>query len=204
MKGADTRQRILDAAASLIQVRGFHATSVGDILTTAGVTKGTLYHHFESKEQLGLEILRRGREGFMSFLDAAFGVEDPEDALERFFAAALRKHDDTGFKGGCLWGNTALEMSDTNPEYTDRVREVFDEWIGKVAAVISAGQTAGRFRTDRGARDLARVVVSTVEGGIMLSRLSKADGPFRACLDSLRVMLKSSGGRRGSHRRKAE
>lgn len=201
---SDTKQRILDAATALVHVRGFGATSVGDILKAAGVTKGTLYHYFESKDDLGLEILRRDREAFMAFLDQAFGVKDPEEALDRFFTAALCKHGDTGFTGGCLWGNTALEMSDANPEYTALVREVFDEWIGKIGKVIAAGQKAGVFRTDREAHDLAHVVVSAVEGGIMLSRLSKSDEPFRACLDSLRAMLKNTGSKRGSCGRKVK
>lgn len=203
MKETSTRERILDAAEALIQVRGFGATSTGDILKTAGVTKGTLYHHFASKDELGLELLRRDRQRFMALLDDSLADTAPEVALENFFAAALRKHNDTGFVGGCLWGNTALEMGDANPAYRALVREVFDEWVGKIAAVLESGQAAGCFRADRKADELARVVVGAIEGGIMFSRLSKTDHPFRTCLDSLRVLLKETGGRVGSRRRSA-
>jgi TetR/AcrR family transcriptional repressor of nem operon len=66
---------------------------------------------------------------------------------------------------------------------------VFQKWTGRLAAVILAGQQAGQFRADIPADKLAQMIVSTVEGGIMLSRLQKEEGPLKACLDSLKTFL---------------
>jgi len=80
-------------------------------------------------------------------------------------------------------------MSDSSPVYAEFVGKVFEEWIGRIEQVIQSGQQAGQFRSDRSAGELARLVVAGIEGGIMMSRLTKQDGPFKSCLDSLRALL---------------
>lgn len=190
MYGAQiTRERLLDETVRLVQRQGFGPTSVNEVLQAAGVKKGTLYYHFPGKEELGLAVLERARDDFLAFLDSALAGSTPMESLERFFKAALHKHRKTGFVGGCLWGNTALETSDSNPAYAGLVAQVFDEWICRIERVIHSGQQAGQIRTDRRAAELAHLVVACIEGGIMMSRLTKQDGPLRNCLESLRVLL---------------
>lgn len=185
-----TRERILSEAAGLVQHKGFTSTSISDILSASGITKGTLYYHFASKEELGLAILERDRDDFLVFLDSVLADGTPLEALERLFSAALEKHRQAKFVGGCLWGNTALEMSDTDPAYSQIVEQVFNDWIDRIQQVIRAGQKAGEIRSDILAVNLARIVVSTIEGGIMLSRLSKQEAPFKNCLKTLSLMLR--------------
>ena len=184
-----TRDRLLNETARLVERRGFGSTSVNDVLQAAGIKKGTLYYHFPAKDELGLAVLERARGDFFAFLDSALAAPTPMEALERFFKAALRTHRKTGFVGGCLWGNTALEMSDSSPAYTAFVGKVFEEWTCRIERVIHSGQEAGQIRTDQPAVELARLVVAGIEGGIMMSRLTKQDGPLRSCLESLRVLL---------------
>lgn len=188
-RGDVTRERLLIETERLVHRHGFSRTSVSTVLRAAGVKKGALYHHFHGKDNLGLAVLDRDRQGFMAFLDSAFSVPSPLEGLDRFFAAVLQKHRETGFIGGCLWGNTALEMSDSSPAHTEIVAKVFDEWISRMERVIRAGQKAGQIRRDLPSDDLACFAVATIEGGIMMSRLRKHEGPFRSCLDSLRALL---------------
>jgi TetR/AcrR family transcriptional repressor of nem operon len=187
-----TRDRLIDAAYELARRKGFDRTSVAEVMEAADVGKGSLYHHFPDKDSLGLAVLERDREVFMAMIDDCLAVPMPLEGLDRFFATALAKHREARFVGGCLWGNTALEMSDSNPAYARLVTEVFDEWIAKLADTIRAGQGRGSIRADFPATDLARSVVATIEGGIMLSRLTKEEAPLRASLASLRAMLTAS------------
>ncbi len=184
-----TRERVLNETARLVERQGFGPTSINDVLHAAGIKKGTLYHHFPGKDELGLAVLERARDDFLLFLDSSLAAPTPMEALEQFFKAALEKHRKTAFVGGCLWGNTALEMSDTSPAYTAFVEKVFDEWICRIERVIRSGQEAGQIRKDRSASELARLVIASIEGGIMMSRLRKQDGPLRSCQESLRVLL---------------
>ncbi|MGO8688824.1 MAG: TetR/AcrR family transcriptional regulator [Thermoguttaceae bacterium] len=191
-KGDITKERLLREATRLVQRKGFGDTSVSDLLAAAGATKGSLYFHFPGKEDLGLALLGRARTGFLEFLKNALAGPTPWVRLTSFFAAALAKHRSARFVGGCLWGNTALEMSDKNPRYAAQVGGVFDEWIALLEGVIRAGQVAGEIRDDMAADDLARFVVSAIEGGIMLSRLKKEERPLKTCFDSLKLFLRAT------------
>lgn len=188
-KGELTRNHILDEAAQVFNRQGFAATTVTDILAATGATKGNLYFHFSGMEEIGLEVLRRAGEGFRQFLDAALQGPSPGASLDNFFHSALEIHRSTGFVGGCLFGNTALETSDTAPEFLAQVSEVFTAWTGRLGQTVAAAQAAGQLRADLPADWLAELVVAAVEGAIMQSRMQKDDGPLTRALETLRTLL---------------
>jgi len=188
-KGRKTRESLIQAAAKLARVKGFARTSVQEVMDEAGAGKGSFYHHFESKDALGLAVLERERASFMEMLDSCFKEEKGLEALECFFRVSLEVHGGKGLTGGCLWGNTALEMSDNNPAYAEPVDEVFHEWTGKLQQAIREAQAGGRIRRDLPDDGLAVLVVAAIEGGIMMSRLRKDETPLRSCLDMLRKLL---------------
>lgn len=201
-KGERTRDHILGEAGRLIGRKGIGATSVGEILAAAGVHKGSLYFHFRDKEEIGSEVIRRAAARFMEFIDISLTGASPRIALENFLASALAFHRETGFVGGCLFGNTALETSDTVPGLAALVDEVFVAWTDRVARVIADGQRAGEFRDDVPARDLAQQAVATLEGGILLSRLRKNPAPLSSCIETLKVFLRPAGHARRDRKRR--
>jgi len=190
-KGERTREHILGKASRLIQRKGIGATSVGEILAAAGVHKGSLYFHFQDKEEIGREVIRQAADRFLCFVDDSLSGPTPRKALDNFFAAALAYHRGTGFVGGCLFGNTALETSDADPGLAALVDEVFVAWIDRIVLVVAAGQRAGEFRNDMTALDLAQQVVATLEGGIMLARLRKKAAPLESCIENLKIFLRA-------------
>lgn len=200
-KGERTRDHILGEASRLIQRKGIGATSVSEILAASGVHKGSLYFHFQDKEEIGREVIRQAAARFLGFVDRSLNGATPRIALESFFAAALAFHQGTGFNGGCLFGNTALETSDADPGLAALVDEVFVAWIDRIARVIAAGQRIGEFRDDLTALDLAQQVVATLEGGIMLSRLRKKAAPLKTSIETLKIFLRSAGPARGGRPR---
>ena len=174
----------------MARVKGFDRTSVQEVMDEAGSGKGSFYHHFESKDSLGLAVLERERASFMEMLDSCFSEEKGLEAIECFFRVSLEVHGGKGLTGGCLWGNTALEMSDSNPAYVEPVDEVFREWTSKLQQAIREAQAGGRIRGDLPDDSLAVLVVAAIEGGIMMSRLRKDETPLRSCLDMLRKLLR--------------
>jgi TetR/AcrR family transcriptional regulator, transcriptional repressor for nem operon len=95
----------------------------------------------------------------------------------------------TGFVGGCIFGNAALEMSDTNHEFEGIMGKFFDDWTGKVQSVVSKAQAQAKIRTDLDSLALAQIIIATLEGGVMMSRVQKDERPLRTCLDTLRLTL---------------
>ncbi len=188
-KGEQTREKILAEARQIFKRKGIRATTINDLLEAAGITKGNLYFHFSDKEAIGLEVLKREQRLFYDFLDQAFSGKSAAAGLDNFFCKALEKHRQQSFVGGCLFGNTALETSDTAPLFAALVQEVFAEWINVFAEKIAAAQTARQIRTDLPAGELAELAVVTIEGGIMLSRLQKSAAPLKRSLETLRRVL---------------
>lgn len=188
------KEQVLVEATRLFHARGFGRTSLRDLLAAAGIKKGSLYFHFPSKRDLALSVLERARSQFMEFLDDALKGPTPEQRLHRFLDTALATHERMGFVGGCLWGNTALEMSDSDEEFAGFVARVFDEWTQRIEAVIADGQAAGQFRTDLPARQLASHVVAAIEGGIMQSRLRKDKKPMKVCIDAIKTLFRADAG----------
>ena len=189
-KGEMTRERLITEAALLIQRKGFTGTSIGDLVAATGVKKGSLYFHFLGKDELGLAVLERSRDKFNEFFDEALSGETPAQSLSNFFDAVVALHRRTGFVGGCIFGNTALEMSDGDERFTRVVDRFFADMAARLAGVVTAAQQAGQMRTDLPAGTLAEQIVMSLEGGIMLARLRKDEKPLRLCFDTLKVFLR--------------
>ena len=188
-KGDITREKILEAARGLFNTKGFNATTISDLVEATGMQKGSLYFHFPGKDAIAREVLKEATDEFMEFLSKVLGGDNPGAGLENFFRSALDKHLATGFVGGCIFGNTALEMTDFDPEFAGMIDRVFDDWISMVASVVTGAQKRGQIRADINDEAMAKHIIATIEGGIMMSRLKKDERPMRECLDTLRITL---------------
>lgn len=188
-KGKLTREKILEVARELFNSKGFNATTINDLVAATGMQKGSLYFHFAGKDAIAREVLSEATAEFMVFLTKVLGGENPGASIDTFFQCALEKHLGTGFVGGCIFGNTALEMSDSDSEFAGVIDTVFDEWIKRVEVVVAAAQKSGQIRTDISSEALAKHIIATMEGGIMMSRLKKDERPMKECLETLRITL---------------
>ena len=188
-KGEMTRAKVLEKARPLVNRKGFSNTSTNDVVEATGVKKGNLYFHFPSKENLGLSILEKAQKDFFLFLDYSLLGERPLEKIFNFFDAALEIHTKNKFEGGCLFGNTALEMGDTNTRFSKKVDEVFQHWAAVLTDLLVEARKMGDLKTDISPEALAKHIVATIEGGIMMSKVSKKEEDLRDCLQSLRVLL---------------
>jgi TetR/AcrR family transcriptional repressor of nem operon len=188
-KGEMTRARVLETAWSLVNTRGFNITSINDIIQATGVKKGNLYFHFPSKEDLGLAILQEAKSDFLEFLSNSLQGERPLEKLSNFFDAVLEKHRKTNFVGGCIFGNTALEMSDNNPRFSNLIKEVFRQWTAIITELLIEAREAGDLKQEISPPLLSKQIVASIEGGIMMARLSKNEDDLQDCLKSLRTLL---------------
>ena len=188
-KGELTKERILSEATRLVHRKGFEATSINDLLAVTGLKKGCLYFHFSGKDELSLAILEKAKADFFASFDSSLAEKTPGHRLDRLFRETLEQSKKKEFEGGCIFGNTALEMSGKNQRLSKFVGEVFAEWIERISEIVKDAQDAGQVRKDLSAAILARHIVMSLEGGIMLTRLEKSEKPMRDCIMSLRTLL---------------
>lgn len=175
--GADTRDRLLTAAAELILKRGYDTVSVSDICTAADVKKGSFYHFFDSKQELALAGLTTGwdRTKTIVFADAFGDVDRGALAsIDRFgalLAEGLERYQaSSGLVVGCGFGNLVVELGTRDEAIRRRVEQIFDEMRGLIAVSIERGVTSGELRPDVSPLDAATDVVALMEGLMVLAK----------------------------------
>src|SRR5436190_14085117 len=139
-KGATTRDQILDAAARLIHLRGYHCTSLDDVLRESGVGKGNFYYYFKSKEDLGYAILDRVVDAFLARgLEPCFAdPEGPRIAQIRCFLGRVRDGlHARNCVGGCVFGNLAAELADVHEGFRARLADLFSRWRERLTQALT-------------------------------------------------------------------
>ena len=182
----DTRERILFAAMRLFAEKGYGSTSVADILQAAGANAGSLYYFFPGKQDVLIAVLETYLGGIQPMLlDPAWkGIDDP---IERVFALLDRYRfalTSTHHTYGCPIGSLALEIHEPDPPVRKLLAANFDGWVDAMEkCFVEAGKRLPK-NVDR--RALAVFALTTMEGGVMLSRTSRTIEPFDASVKMLR------------------
>jgi TetR/AcrR family transcriptional repressor of nem operon len=173
------REQLLSAGVATLHQRGFNASSVQDIADAAGAPKGSFYNHFESKEALAAEAVRRyvekSRERRKILYQA--GVP-PVRRLRRYFEGLIQAAVDGGFSTGCFLGNLGAELSSQSPLVRERVAEAFAAWCEAIAEVIAEAQKSGAIPRTFPPKALAEFVIHAWEGAILRARVEQDRAPL--------------------------
>jgi len=179
-KGEATRRRIVAQAAGLLNTQGYRSTPVSEIMRVTGLRKGGIYRHFDSRTTLTLEAfdyaVARMRD---RFLRAAEGHATATEALLALLGVFREASRDEVFRGGCPIMNLAIESDDADPHLRSAARKAMTQLVGYFEQVIERGVRAGEFPKGD-ARARARVIVATLEGGLLLGNLYKDRSPLVA------------------------
>lgn len=188
-KGEETRARVLDSAMTLINRKGIRNTSMQDIIDETGVKKGNLYFHFSGKDDLIRSLIKEASDRYFEYLAKNVTSREPMGKIRDILGAVLRFHRRTGYAGGCLFGNTALEMSDTDQEYAVLIKEIFDRWAHILAGFLREAGKAGTLPPGIKPEPMARHIVAAMEGSIMLARLYKREDPIVECIKYIEKLI---------------
>lgn len=173
-KGMLTKQSIIQRIIEHIHLNGFCQTSMNDIIAITGIKKGNLYFHFKNKEELILEALKEAHRQYQEYLATYTSkVSDPLQKIDAMLDAVLSYHKKRKFKGGCIFGNTALEMADKKQAYREFINNVFTQWIEWVETQLEAAVAEGKLSTNTPVQELSHHIIATLEGGILLSKVTK-------------------------------
>lgn len=185
----DTRERILYAAMRLFAEKGYGSTSVADILQAAGANAGSLYYFFPGKQDVLVAVLEKYLAGIHPMLLAP-AWKDVDDPIGRVFALldryrfALTSTDNTY---GCPIGSLALEIHEPDPPVRKLLAANFDAWV---TAIEECFKEAGkRLPKDVDRRALAVFALTTMEGGVMLSRTHRTIESFDSSVKQLRTYV---------------
>jgi TetR/AcrR family transcriptional regulator, transcriptional repressor for nem operon len=190
--GRSTREAVIAAATRLIHVHGYHAMSLDDVLRDSGVGKGNFYYHFKSKEELGYAILDKIVDAFLErTLEPCFA--DPEapplGQIRCFLDRVLQAQRDRNCVGGCVMGNLASELSDVHEGFRTRLATLFTAWQARLATALESARRRGELAGASEPEMLARFVVASLEGAILLAKVSKDILVMEQCVTELKRYL---------------
>src|SRR5436190_1060699 len=166
---AETKKRILNVAFRLFHEQGYNATSVSTILREAEVNSGSLYHFFPSKEALLSGVLEFALGELHPRVMAH--VESLADPIERIFGLLDRYRQGMQLMScrmGCPVGNLALEVADDFPEARRLIDQNFQNWTRFIKRWLE--EAGDRLPADLDREQLAKFVLTVMEGGIMQAR----------------------------------
>ncbi len=186
-----TRERLLQAAFQEVHRTGFQSAGLDTILAASGVTKGALYHHFESKESLGYAIVDEIVAGFTRerWLRPMLQDGDAIDVLIDIVRRIPSRPED--IRAGCPLLNLAQEMSPLDEQFRKRLERIFLGWQQGVANVLRKGQSEGSVRRDLNPNEAASFLVAMVEGYATLAKNAQDTKVWKAGIKNIVGWLRS-------------
>jgi len=191
-KGDLTRGRIITAAGSLFSKKGYGNTTLSDILRVADITKGGFYFHFDSKESLGLAVIdTMVRVWVDNVLAECVRAKDPLQRLVTMFELQAKLDSKSEFSGFLLIALLAAEMSDDDHAFIERLSEMFEAWHDSVERMLERGKEMGVFRADLECDGVAMLILSAIEGAVLLHRIDRSGRHYRHMLGTLKKNLRN-------------
>jgi TetR/AcrR family transcriptional regulator, transcriptional repressor for nem operon len=176
-KGEQTRQDIIRKAAPIFNQKGYDGAALSDLMRATGLEKGGIYRHFESKEELAGDAFEHA---WKVAVEKRFeGTDQIPNTVDRLKQIVRNFRDRrTGLvAGGCPLLNTAVDCDDGNPKLRAKARQALSSWLDRMQSIAEEGKRRGEIRSDVDSGKLATLIVSTLEGSHMVSRLQKKEGP---------------------------
>jgi TetR/AcrR family transcriptional regulator, transcriptional repressor for nem operon len=172
LKTQQTKQLIIEQAAILFNQNGYVGTSIADIMRSTGVGKGGIYSHFRNKDEIAIAAFDHTLNSIVQAV--MLNVEQENTAIDRLtaFVDTFR-----GFTtqpigvGGCPILNTAVESDDTHPEMRLHVQQAVNQILALVGSIIALGIRQGEILADTNIEQVSTVILATIEGAIMMSKL---------------------------------
>jgi len=178
-KGEQTRQEIIRKAAPIFNQKGYDGAALSDLMRATGLEKGGIYRHFSSKEALAAEAFDYAWQAtFDSRIHDLDTISNTVDRLKLFVANFVERRG--VIPGGCPLLNTAIDTDDGNPILRERARKALRGWRSYLISMIRRGIKLREIRSRVDEKKLATLIISSLEGAIMLCRLERNEDPLHA------------------------
>ncbi len=190
-RGRNSRERILAQAARLVGEKGVKNTSLDDICNAASVSKSQLYHYFANKDDLVLAIIGRQTSKILAAQQPLLDHLDSWENLERWGTFLINFQAKRQCVGGCPVGSLASELADHNEAGRVALVDSFDRWERYLIAGLARMQLRGELRTDADPAELASAVMTSLQGGLLLSQTRKTTQPLQIALHMAFTYIRS-------------
>ena len=188
MKSSEiTKSKVLQEAITLFNTKGYRATSLSDITNATGLTKGAIYRHFENKEQLEIEAFQNMMHSIFNTLQKKIKAEN--NTRDKLFCVLELFQDyinNPFFSGGCPLLNVSTEVDDTSMVLKDKALQALTVFRNSIETIVINGKTHKEVNTIVNEKLVAIVMISSLEGAIMMSKLQDSNSDIEAVVKHLK------------------
>jgi AcrR family transcriptional regulator len=192
-KGKKTRATILQKGLQLIYERGFNNTSLDELLAGISITKGSFYHHFRSKDEMGLAIITEVLKPAMRelFEKHMQDVHTPVASILGLLRDLLFEAPELKPEYGCPVANLSQELSNASPEFQEALRQAMDSLHEPMKKYLQKARAAGIIRQDVKTSDVSRFIIANYWGVRVLGKLGDSRKIYKANLTEVARYLDS-------------
>jgi len=191
-KGEQTRREIVRKSAPFFNQKGYEGTSLSDLMEATGLQKGGIYRHFSSKEELATEAFDYSwGKAVSGRLDGVAEIPDCVNRLKKMIDNFVELR--AGLvRGGCPLMNTAIEADDGNPALRARAKKALQNWTVRLSKITTEGIKKQQINHRIDPLKLSHLIIGSLEGALLISRLQNSDEPLRAIKQHLSEYLEQN------------
>lgn len=171
-KATETRARIIQQAADLFNQQGYAGVSMADVMAATGLKKGGIYNHFASKDELAIAAFEfAAQQTGQRYVNAVRAEKTAIARLQAIIQTFATSPDEVLLRGGCPLMNTAIESDDTHPILREHTQRAMTGWRELIRKTVTKGIRTGEVQSTVDPDALATILIATLEGALMLTRL---------------------------------
>ncbi|HEX3387058.1 MAG TPA: TetR/AcrR family transcriptional regulator [Mucilaginibacter sp.] len=189
-KAERTKEFIIQKTAILFNKKGYAGTSLTDMTDATGLTKGSIYGNFEDKDDVALAAFDHNMNKLIGQVrEIQVSERSAAGKLRAFITVYRNGAQSPVLQDGCPIINTGSEADDTHPQLKERANEALGRWHKSILAIIQQGKMQGEFRENANASEFASLMISLIEGGSALSKMSGDGNYLTKSLDHLETLI---------------
>lgn len=190
-KSGDTRQQILDTAKDIILGKGFSAAGLNEILSAAGVPKGSFYHYFKSKEQFGDALLENYFDDYLQMLEHLLKDDGSSNSsrLLKFFQTWLDTQSSDATTDKCLIVKLSAEVTDLSEAMRITLKNGTDSVIARLTNCVQEGIRKGEFPANLDAKTVTAEIYYMWVGATLLTKVGRTRAALECAMNATKTRL---------------
>jgi TetR/AcrR family transcriptional repressor of nem operon len=177
----DSKTKLLDVGLNAVRLGGYDGVSIKEIVTEAGVPKGSFHYYFKSKEDFGLALIDHFSDSMRKLVQVIL-TDESLSAMQRlrgFFQVYAARMRDEGFKTGCLVGLMVMETTDKSEALRRRAQAALTELQSLLKMLIEQAQAEGDIARVLDSRSLAAFLANSWQGALLRMKAQQSDLALR-------------------------
>jgi AcrR family transcriptional regulator len=188
-RGRASRERIVARVADVIASQGVRGVSLERVLAAAGASKSQLHHYFGGRDRLIEAAVAYRCDQVLAGLTQAFTAVASMEDLERTLAGFVSQYEQS--PTGCPIGSLASEIAEHNDGARARIEDAFATWEGLFAEAFERMRASGELRSDVSPATLATALLTSLEGGMLLSQTRRHAASLQVAVNAALVYTRT-------------